>query len=176
MLGNASQAPRLRVRRPFTATPPGRGGQARRGEVRVFQHGSQRYGGEGKTAPHRLRTLAGNSESPPLVHLRKPSIFFSQASREIGRYRRGSGIGRNSRGGWVGVSELRCSQRARPRTARPLSRAQTKTFSPATRPAGSHLPLAKKFPRQSTRRKCDAIPDRAPRARSIACPPGTARQ
>jgi hypothetical protein len=46
----------------------------------------------------------------------------------------------------------------------------------STHPAGIHLPPAKKFPRQNILRRCDAIPDHAPRAKSIASPPGTARQ
>jgi hypothetical protein len=46
---------------------------------------------------------------------------------------------------------------------------------PPTPPTGIHLPPAETFLRQSIPRRCDAIPDRGPRAKSIASRPGTAR-
>jgi|SRR5271168_902617 len=52
---------------------------------------------------------------------------------------------------------------------------KTKPGGPATAPTGIHLPPAETFLRRSIPRRYDAIPDRAPRAKSIASPPGTAR-
>src|ERR1700678_827553 len=50
-----------------------------------------------------------------------------------------------------------------------------KSFAPPTPPDGTRLPPAEMFPRRNILRRCVAIPDRAPPAKSIVCPPGTAK-
>ena len=67
----------------------------------------------------------------------------------------------------VGALE-RFVAKARSRISRP------NPASPSTPPAGSRLPPAESFPPQYILQRCDAIPLRAPRVKSIACPPGTA--
>src|SRR5258708_28972599 len=54
-----------------------------------------------------------------------------------------------------------------------LGQAKANYFSPATSPAGSHPLPAKKFLPQNTRRKCNEIPGRARRAKSIVSLPDT---